>query len=76
VIVRQRFRLAAAYIRIESVPGERHVKWRRWSEHCRRELGGYPDEQIVLDCVVGIMPAVHNAHGGIHPRTIALEDAP
>jgi hypothetical protein len=72
---RQRFRLASTYIRIECGPGERHERWRRWSDHCRR-VTGFNDSQIVLDCVAGSMSDVHNAQGGIHPRVLsAVQEA-
>jgi hypothetical protein len=65
---RLRFKLATAYLRIETSGGETHERWRRWSNHCERL--GLRDETIALDCVVGMLGRVHAGHGGIHPRIL------
>lgn len=65
---RWRFKLAAAYLRIELGIGEAHEKWRRWQEHCN-DLG-LGDETIARDCIAGMLGLVHNGHGGIHPKLL------
>lgn len=65
---RLRFRLASTYIRCMA-RGDGFEGWQLWRQALDSILGTERiDAATARDLAVAMMPAVHNAHGGVHPR--------